>query len=192
VVLALAEFPFSDRVEPLVEVAAEEGTWILARPTEVVERAAESEGCLVGDSDAVETEEVICVAEYGEVLLVDGAGHIVRAYPMPDAVPTWIAVVPGVVYAGRIGDGAWPDSAVVRIDRRTLEAQMLAIQSSAEPGLVRRWPDTWNVATAEQAQLYRQVVRLNQDGTGVEAVSWTGPVVMDPEGIDRLFEGLSH
>jgi len=136
VVVVLAEFPFTERVEPLAEVPTDGGTWMLARPTRVVLQAAGSDGCL--DTDAVDPEEAICVAEYGEVLLVDRAGRIVRAYPMPAAVPTWIAVVSGVVYAGRIGDGALPDSTLVRIDRRTLAAEVLAIQSSIEPGLARR------------------------------------------------------
>ncbi len=133
VVPALAELPFALRVRPLVEVPAEEGTWILAAPTEAVELAASAEGCRFGDTDAADSEEVICVSEYGEALLVDGAGAIVKAYPMPAAPPDWIALGPGAVYAGRIGDGGLPDSTLVRIDRGTLEAVVLVIPNPSEP-----------------------------------------------------------
>jgi len=191
VVPALAELPFALRVRPLVEVPAEEGIWILATPTEAVGQAAAAEGCLLGDTGSVDPEEVICVTEYGEVLLVDGAGAIVRAYPMPAAKPTWIAVRPDAVYAGRVGDGALPDSTLVRIDRHTLEAEVLAIQSSMEPDLENNWPDAWHVATPGQARLYADLVRSDQEATGQTAESWTGPVVIDPEGIDRLFAEMA-
>ena len=186
VVPALAEFPLSQRVERRVEVSAEEGTWVLATPTEAVYRAAAAEGGRLGDPAASDPEQVIGVSEYGEVLLIDEVGTILRAYPMPTVPPHWILVTSAAIYAGHIGDGAMPDSSLVRIDRRTLQAQVLAIQSSLE-SWERHWPVGWRVATAEQARLYAEVVGYGPEATGVEAASCKGRVAVDPDGIDRLF-----
>lgn len=56
---------------------------------------------------------------YGEVLHLDGAGRIMRAYPFAGVAPQWLLVTAQAVYCGRGGDAAAPDAMVCRIDRRT-------------------------------------------------------------------------
>ena len=121
VVLSVAELSIADRVGTLVWADSAEGLWVLSRrfrSGEVVLSGA----CEPENPDCVYGRDYAFVPEYAEVLLMDPTGaEILRAYPMPGLVPSWLAVGADAVYTGRIGDGGLPDSSVVRIDRETLE-----------------------------------------------------------------------
>jgi len=174
VIPELASVPFEVRVSPFVDVVAEEGTWILTRPTDALINRTMSTGCGFGKLDGTYPIDVICASEYGEVLLVDDAGEIARAYPMPGAVPSWLHVTDGFVYAGRVGDGALPDSALVRIDRASLEATVVVIPASFDGGT--EWLPGWLIASDEQAARYEEAVQVGADSVGTEVANWIGTV----------------
>lgn len=169
---AVAARPNEDRVGVLAEADASEGTWVLSRiPSDRVD----------GSWDGL--------AEYAEILLLDGEGEIIRAYPMPGAVPSWLLVTDEAVLAGRIGDGGMPDSTLVRIDRATLEARVVLIPAPFDGGST--WPDAWRVATPEQAAAYAAVVGFATDGaTGAATESWIGEVVVDVARAEALIDDV--
>lgn len=107
---------------------------------------------------------------------------------MPGAVPTWIVVTPKAVYAGRIGDGALPDSTLVSIDRGSFEARVAVIPAETQSGM--EWPPEWHVATVDEAAGYSSLVEFSPEMDGIPAVSWIGHVVIDTEGIEVFLESL--
>lgn len=147
--------------ETVVEVSANEGTWRLV------------------ESRWVETD--------GAVFLVGGLNRVVESYPMPGGPPNWIVVGDDYVYAGRVGDGAWPDSGLVRIDRDTLDATVVALPAWIDsPGT--EWPEEWLVASRDEVEIYFRVVGVTEDVDGVEAASSIGPRIVDLDGLDDLIE----
>jgi len=127
---------------------------------------------MLGDPDGADPDEAICAIEYGEILLIDADGRIVRAYPMPGAIPSWIYVDYDFVFAGRIGDGALPDSTLVRIDRTTMMATVVLIPAAVHPS--HEWPSGWITSASDQAAAYEGLVGFEPDMTGTEVDSWIG------------------
>ena len=189
VVAELAALPYSLRVEARSEVPTDEGTWIVAVPTPELTELASGDGCGFGNLEGAYPTEVICVVEYGEILLVDGDGQIVRAFPMPGAIPGWIHVTEESVYGGRIGDGALPNSTLFRIDRQSLEATVVVILSHPEDA--PEWLPTWHVAGAEQVTTYDTSVGFAPEMTGTKVTSWIGDVVVDIAGIDGIIDEVA-
>lgn len=144
---------------------------------------------MLGNLEGVYPVDSICVTEYGEILLVDTEGKIVRAYPMPAAVPSWVHVTDNFVYAGRVGDGGLPDSALVRIDLSTLAATVVLVPAPVDGG--QEWPSDWIIATDEQIVDYPRLVGVGPDSAGTEVTSWIGTIRVDLDGIDRLIDTLS-
>lgn len=188
VVGEVAVLPFVERVDALVEVGAPEGVWTLSRiPQEGIDAAAT--GGVIGDPDGEYPADLIFASEYGEILLIDEPGHIARAYPMPGAVPSWIVITEQAVFAGRIGDGGLPDSALVRIDRETFAAEILLIPAPFDGGT--QWPAGWAVATPDQARIYEDSVGFAPAGAqGIRAHSWLGEVVVDIDDLRSLIDGV--
>lgn len=148
----------------LVEVPSAEGTWKLVKST--------------------------YIPEQGFVFLVGDMNRVQRSYPMPGGSPNWLSVGEGYVYAGRIGDGGEPNSGLVRIDRASLEATVVAVPISPDPNHTE-WPDDWFVATPAQAAAYSNLVGSAAALSGTEAHSTIGPVFIDPDGIDGFVDMLS-
>jgi hypothetical protein len=187
VVPEVALMPSSDRVEPHEHIDAAEGSWVLSRLTGAARDAAVRDGCIVGDPEGTYGTDFVCADEYGEILLLDAQGEIVRAYPMPSATPSWIYLTDDAVLVGRIGDGGMPASTLVRIDRQTLAAQIVVFP---QPDSEIPWPRGWRVATATQAQAYSGLVAIGPDVDGSLAVSETGRVAIDAAAIEDLFLAL--
>lgn len=142
----------------------------------------------MGDPDGVWGEDFVCSSEYGEVLLVDDEGAIVRSYPMPGATPTWITATRDAVYAGRTGDGGLPDSTIVRIDRATLEAEVLVFP--AEAGTLGVTFPNWSLA-ADPAVI-GELVRVSGPDDAIDpdrtlTTSWVGITSIDLPAIEELF-----
>jgi hypothetical protein len=156
VVPELAALPYSLRIEARSEVPTEEGTWIVAVPTPELTELAWENGCGFGNLEGAYPTEVICAVEYGEILLVDENEEVVRAFPMPGAIPGWVHVTEESVYGGRIGDGALPNSTLFRIDRQSLEATVVVILSHPEEA--PEWLPNWHVASEEQVTAYDTLV----------------------------------
>ncbi len=186
VIPELALLPVSLRVDPLVEVRANEGTWMLARPTEELINSAVEDGCRLGNPSGTYSVDVICVVEYGEVLLVDDQNQIVPAYPMPGAAPNWLHVTDDFVYAGRIGDGALPDSTLIRIDRAPQVPTVVLIPAPFDGG--QDWPSDWVIASAVLTAEYQGLVSIGPDAEGTSVNSWIGMETVDLDGIDRLID----
>jgi hypothetical protein len=170
----LAALPLDLRAEQLVRVEGGTGdfavghrgySWVLARAS----------------------QELQGLGDYGEILLLDQDDAIVKAYPMPGAIPTWILIDDSAVWSGRTGDGAVPDSTVVRIDRRSLEAEVLVVPAAFEGGT--DWPAGWRVATPDRAADYARIVGFEPrvQGTPVDG-SWVGPVVVDHPALLAWFD----
>jgi hypothetical protein len=189
VVPELAALPYSLRVEARSEVPTDEGTWILAVPTPELTALVSEDGCGFGNLEGAYPTEVICAVEYGEILLADGEGQVVRAFPMPGAIPGWIHVTEESVYGGRIGDGALPNSTLFRIDRQSLEATVVVILSHPEDA--PEWLPTWHVAGAEQVTTYDTSVGFAPEMTGTKVTSWIGDVVVDIAGIDGIIDEVA-
>ncbi|HVR80163.1 MAG TPA: hypothetical protein VMS99_17455 [Acidimicrobiia bacterium] len=189
VVPDLAALPYSLRVEARSEVPTDEGTWIVAVPTPELTELAWENGCGFGNLDGAYPTEVICVVEYGEILLVDGEGQIVRAFPMPGGTPFWIHATEESVYGGRIGDGALPNSTLFRIDRQSLEATVVVILSHPEDA--SEWLPTWHVAGAKQVTTYDMFVGFAPETSGTRVTSWIGDVVVDISGIDEIIDQVA-
>ncbi len=147
------------------------------------------DGCRALEIPSTWSLDRLCSYDYSEILLLDPSGAILRAYPMPRAKPSWIAVAGPYVYAGRIGDGALPNSTLVRIDRRDLSANVLVIPADPDyPGPIL---PTWRVATTDEAESARQreLVTMADTGSGTPVASYVGRVRVDLEVADGLLDG---
>ncbi len=186
----LAETPVSIRSQPLISVNAPEGTWAVSVGAPALERQTTTDdGCRALEIPSTWSLDRLCSYDYSEILLLDPSGAILRAYPMPRAKPSWIAAAGPYVYAGRIGDGALPNSTLVRIDRRDLSAKVLVIPADPDyPGLIL---PTWRVATTEEAESARQreLVTMDDTGSGTPVASYVGRVRVDLEVADGLLDG---
>lgn len=191
VVPAVAELSVDDRVAVQVEVSASEGTWVLAELSDQVSKDAQALGCVVGDPDGEYLVDFVCAGEYGEILLRDSEGEIVRAFPMPGAPPSWIHLTSSAVLAGRIGDGGLPVSTLVRIDRETYEIVVVVFPNNLEEFRPEQWPATWIIANDDQTEAYQEVVGFSPEMAGTATASWIGPIVIDLDEIVELIDGLS-
>jgi len=91
----------------------------------------------------------------GELLLIDD-GAIARAISMQGAPPTWIVSDGQVVFAGRLGDGGYPSSAVVRVDLATGATSKKYLPASyawRDPGSAGRSGELWDVVDPDGNQL---------------------------------------
>lgn len=173
----LAVLPLELRSHPLVNVEAEEGTWVLSRPSD--ELRVE-----LGDTTGDYGIDFISPFEHGELLLVDDEGEIDRAYPMTAFPPSWLLMTDEAVYVGRIGDGGLPWSAIGRIDRATLEPQFIIF-----PTLDTQydyWPSDWTFVPDGYDQL---LITMDTPPTDsfVPAESWIGNVHVNLEELEELF-----
>lgn len=175
----LAALPLRSRAAATQFFDAAEGTWAIT----AVPNVEPGTDCTLGDPDGTYGTERICTAEYGEVLLVDPAGSVLRAYPMPGAVPTWLHATDEAVYAGRVGDGGLPESTIVRIDRQTLEAQVRVFPT--EDGVLGiDWAE-WSVAPAGVP--IEDFVVTGDDSAGELVASTIGITSIDRPAIEELF-----
>lgn len=182
VIPELAALPLRTRAAATEFFDATEGTWAIT----VIPNIEPDDNCTLGDPQGAYGTERICTTEYGEVLLVDPGGSVVRAYPMPGAVPTWLYGTKDAVYVGRVGDGGLPDSTIVRIDRRTLESKALVFPQG-DPGVDVPWSSwpNWSVAP-EGADLSKLVV-VGDDSAGQVVDSTIGVTSIDLPAIEELF-----
>jgi hypothetical protein len=179
VIADLAAFPLQDRAVPTRWFDTPEGTWAI---TKMPDRP-DGTDCTIGDPDGAYGTETVCSAEYGEVVLVDDAGRLLRSYPMPGEVPTWIYPTKDAIYAGRAGDESRPESTIARIDRRTLEAEVLVFPP--EGGLLGVDLDGWSVAPASAD--ISQLVVVGDDTAGPLVNSTITLTSVDLPAIERLF-----
>lgn len=126
VVPALAELGLRDRMEPLFELAIDDGYWVGSQLPQYTIEA----GC-VGDDAGRYGVDFVC-GGYGEVLLLNEFRLLERAFPMPYGLPTWVAVNENSVFVGHIGDGAEPYSTVTRINPMTFASQTWVLSASIE------------------------------------------------------------
>lgn len=186
VVDELALLPLAVRSRTLVSVPFGDKTWVLSRPTVALNELA-GENCTIGDPGGTWGRDVICPTEYGEILLLNAAGRIDRAYPMPVVVPSWIHVTDDAVFAGRIGDGGVPFSSLVRIDRDTLEAAVI-VSPPFEGVAVPLVFSYWRTATLDEATRgFSELVTYGPGSRGTRVATWIGVVGVDIPGVDELF-----
>lgn len=185
---AVAQLPLSSRIGVEAELpAGNGGRWILSRlPRGTVDRFISTTSGRLGDPSSGPA-----ASDYGELLLLDGDGAIVKAWPMPDAPPNWLAVGPTAVYAGHDGDGGLPDSTLARVDPATLDATVVLIPAEVD-GTATGWPAGWHVATGDDVFDYRGVIGFGSGGmTGTKAASPLGDVVVSLSSIDGLINRVS-
>ncbi len=170
VVAEVAQLSLAARSGELLQVESELGTWAISRLSRPVEEASYiDDGCGLGRlPDGAYPTEIICTSEYGELLLLDDDGSIIKAFPMPGARPTWLAVANGTTFVGREGDGGLPDSVLGVISHETLEGTFLWFPAEID-GWVTPTPG-WYLVDTDTAALYTTIF---VDGTGVETASWT-------------------
>jgi hypothetical protein len=185
VIPEIAALPFPRRVVARVEVAADEGDWVLSGLSPTVIESTLDDGCRLGDPLGTYPMDIVCSTEYGELLLIND-GSIVNAYPMPGAPPSWIFIAEDSVYSGHIGDGGLPDSTLVRIDRETLEATVVLIPSSIDGG--SEWLPTWRVAPESFSPAFWDAIHINSGKAGTPVESWIGVFHVDLAAIDDLID----
>ncbi|MEZ5411309.1 MAG: hypothetical protein R2761_24985 [Acidimicrobiales bacterium] len=188
VVSAVAELPPSSRIGVEAELpSGDGGRWVLSRlPRGTADRFISANSGRLGDPS-----NGPAASDYGEVLLLDADGAIVKAWPMPGAPPNWLVVGPDRVYAGHDGDGGLPDSTLVRIDPATLGATVVLVPSEID-GTATGWPASWHVATGDDVYDYRGAIGHGSGGmTGARAASPLGDVVVSLSSVDGLINRVS-
>lgn len=188
VLSAVAELSLEERVDSLAELPAANGrTWVLSELAgSTVRRFVSTTAGRLGDPSGGPA-----ASDYGEVLLLDAGGAIVRAWPMPGAPPNWLALGPTAVYAGHDGDGGLPDSTLARIDPVSFAATVVVIPAEID-GTATGWPPAWSVATGDDVFDYRGVIGYGSGGmTGTRAMSPLGDVVVSLSSIDGLVNRVS-
>lgn len=161
-------------------IEAPEGVWVISSPSPDIPDLLR--GCLLGDANGVYGRDVICVAEYAEVLLLDPAtGEIERAYPFPSVAPQLLELTDDAVYCVRQGDGGLPDSMMCRIDRSTLAATMrvfpFVTDSVFGPGSDHFVPTNWTIDEPTDLVLWQ---RLDITDVGFEISGLSGSARVDP------------
>jgi hypothetical protein len=192
VVAGLAALPVERRVHARSYQNSSEGVWVLSTP-DIYDELTGS--CDPEDSACVLGRDWIYGGEYGELLLMDRTGReILRAYPMPGLVPGWLYLGDDYLYAGHIGDGAYPQNSLVRVDRHTLEMEGLIFEEPdneyawfAGAIAAGEWLDGWQVITDERVATPFLVIGQNIIH-GVPAPSWIGEVYIDLDAIESLFD----
>lgn len=184
VIPELAAIPVAMRVDVQLAIPAEEGLWVVSRPhPDIIDLAP---GCRLGNPKGVHGIDNICVAEYGEVLLMDAEGQrILRAYPLPGLPPQLLEITDDAVFCARQGDGALPASMVCRIDRSTLEwtAHVYPWIDDSGFGENREVPANWVVEDPVDAAYFEH---LKSGADRVTVSGWGGTLVLDPETLETL------
>lgn len=129
---AVASLPVAERAQGW-RLETDQGTWVLNRLDE-----AGGYG-------------------YGEVVLVDSEGRLVKAWPMPELPPNWAIVTDTTILGGRIGDGALGASTVFTIDRETLELTT-AIAIPPPVDQPTSYPDGWTAAHPAQVAAWSAAI----------------------------------
>ena len=138
---AIAALSFTERVEELGRVEVAGQVWVLSKLPASTARRFIDEGLAGPDLDPLG----------GEVLRLDGE-LIVHSIPMNAFPPSFIEANDSMVYAGRYGDGGYPDSALVAIDLPSGRVHRLVFPYGEAPD-----PDPgpeWIVGTDDQLELF--------------------------------------
>lgn len=188
VVGELALYPYRFRVGAGTGVPAEEGVWVLSSVSGSIPSVYLGDRFDVGNTSGTWPFDYITRSMYGEVLLTDGAGRILRAWPMPGLAPRWLHLTPETVYVGNVPDGCTMGAALVRIDRATLDADLVAIPTHGGD-LRRRVLPNWHVAPDGMVDDYWSV--FGQAGyTDVEGTEVGAGMIADIEGVDRFIDDV--
>jgi len=184
VVPALAALPISLRVDPQFAIPTDEGLWVLSQPK--AETVAWPQGCGLGDPTGLYGRDIICVLEYGEVLLMDPTGErILRAYPLPGLPPYLLVVTHDAIFCGRWGDGALPDSMLCRIDRTTLDWMVRVFPWYMESGFSELSetyiPSNWTIDDPIDASYFEH---MEMTDAGLTVEGWGGARLVDPTTLD--------
>lgn len=134
----IAQLSFEDRVDSQASVNAGGRRWVLSElPTDTRNQLID-DGSAGADFDP-----------FGGEVLILADDEIVRAFPMNEFPPTFLDTDGTLVYAGRIGDGGYPDSALMAINALTLEADKIVMRSagSDSPSF---YGEKWEEGTDQQ------------------------------------------
>ncbi len=138
---AIMALPFGERVAEVGRVEVDGQTWVLSElPPPTVQRFIE-EGVAGPDLDPLG----------GELLLLEGS-VIVQAISMNAFPPSFVESDGRWVFAGRHGDGGYPDSAIVRVDVETGQVERIVFPFGTDPD-----PDPgpdWSIGSPEQFELF--------------------------------------
>lgn len=168
----LADMALSDRSFPSIAVHAAEGTWAVSSVPNVTP-------CLGGGCET-----------YAELLLVDDDQRLRLAVPMGGFAPTWMALTTEFLFAGQDADEVRGDTAIVRVDRETLEVEVVAFDPPRGLPVVgvplsMRISDGWRASPADPSPL----VTKGTAGDGMLATSGSGsPQRVDLAAIAAAFE----
>lgn len=180
----LAALPMDQRVVQFADdfgptrIEASEGVWMISRPAPNIPGLLG--GCILGDSLGLYGRDYLCTSDYGEIVLLDqGTGDIVRAYPFPTVYPQVLELVDDALYCIRQGDGGSPDSMMCRIDRSTLEATVRVFPSSVDSAFGDLSdiyvPENWTVDVPTSLVLWQRLA-VTDVGIRIEGISGSGKV----------------
>jgi hypothetical protein len=160
----VARLSFDERVDSLATVNAGGHQWVLSEfPTDTRTRLV-NEGLAGPALDPLG----------GEVLLVED-GVIVRAFSMNEFPPSFLETDGALVYAGRVGDGGYPDSALMAINPRTLLVNRIVLRSDTND-LPTFYDDHWEEGEPAQRRAFREDDYLHtlraMSGTLTDGDSW--------------------
>jgi len=138
---AIAALSFTERVEEVARVDVAGDVWVLSKLPPATAQRFREDGLAGPDLDP----------SGGEVLLLDGE-RIVHSVSMNAFPPSFIEATDSMIYAGRYGDGGYPDSALVAIDLSSGRVNRLVFPfgdaPDPEPG------PQWQVGTDDQRERF--------------------------------------
>jgi hypothetical protein len=159
-----------------------EGIWVVTRPSADGISGLDENSCLLGDPDGLYGRDYVCMSEYAEVLLLEqGTGRILRAYPFHSMPTHQLFLTDDAIYCALQGDGGLPDSMLCRIDRTTLQATVRVFPSALEyqPDRYSDWyiPPTWTIDAPTDLVLWQTIGLV--DGT-LRITGHSGTAIVDP------------
>jgi hypothetical protein len=140
IVPEVAALPLRQRLFRLgPSVVTAEGTWQAAQT--MLPPSGDPQNPCVGDRAGRYGVDFVCPG-YEEILLLDGAGKIVRAFPIEGTPAHVLVAADDAIYCAKGGDGGLPDRMLCRIDRRTGEMTVRVFLAEASVAEVEAAP-TW-------------------------------------------------
>lgn len=141
---AVGQLSFGERVDLIGSVNAGGKRWVLSEFPIATRNQMVDDGLAGPDLDPFG----------GEVLLVEEE-VIIKAFPLIEFPPTFLETDGIMVFAGRDGDGGYPDSALIGINSLTLNSVRVVMVSTEEP-TSRFYGPQWEQGSSSQLQQFQE------------------------------------
>lgn len=141
---AVGQLSFGERVESIASVNAGGKRWVLSEFPIATRNQMVDDGIAGPDLDPFG----------GEVLLVEDE-LIIKAFPLNEFPPTFLEADGIMVFAGRDGDGSYPDSALIGINSLTLDS-VRVVMVSTDGSTSGFYGPQWEQGSSFQVQQFQE------------------------------------